>query len=201
MTANPAIHLPTLFVLLALAGSCGAAVAGGQDPQGHVETIVQEEVAVRGVVVAIDAGQRLLTLDTGTGTRVLPVAPRVVGLDTLREGDVIDVRYHRSILFDIQPAGSAEPGAYIAEDGRPVEDGRDGAGRVGEQEVTVLARVVEVDGGAGEFTVQGPSGATRTLHAETPEHREAVRRIRVGDLLRVRFREGLAVSLVPVEAH
>ncbi|MGY1457580.1 MULTISPECIES: hypothetical protein [unclassified Luteimonas] len=209
MNAKPSVCLFPFAAALALAlaaTGCSAAVATDADQveQGtgdQVETIVQAEVAVRGAVSAIDLEQRLVTLDTGTGSRVLPVDPRVADLDKLRVGDVVDVRYHRSILFDIQPGGTAEPGAWIAEDGR-AGDGPDGApARVGEQEVTVLATVVEVDGGAGAFTVQGPTGNVRTLQAETPEHREAVRKITVGDLLRVRFREGLAVSLAPVEVH
>ena len=176
----------------------GEARAAGQAADTAVERVLQAEVSVRGTVTAIDVAQRLVTLDTGTGLRVLPVDPRVADLEHLRTGDVIDVQYHRSILFDIQPAGSAEPGAYIAEDGRMAEGV---PGRIGEQEVTVLATVVEVDGKAGSFSVQGPAGNIRTLHAEKPEHVEAVGRIKVGDLLRVRFREGLAVSLAKVEMH
>lgn len=165
-------------------------------PPGEVETLVQDELAVRGVVSAIDVAGRRLSLDTAAGMRVLPVDPAVIGLDRLRVGDVVDVRYHRSVLFDIQPAGSAEPGAYIAESGRGA-----GPGAIGEQEVTVLATVIEVDATAGAFTVLGPSGNVRTLHAETPGHRAAVARIRVGDLLRVRFREAVAVSLAQAELH
>ncbi|MEN1956484.1 hypothetical protein [Luteimonas changyuni] len=192
-------HLIPLAAALALAS---AAIAGepsaeaGQATSSDVETMVQAEVAVRGSVTAIDVEKRLVTLDTGTGTRVLPVDPRVTGIDELRVGDVVDVRYHRSVLFDIQPGGSAEPGAYISEGLHPSN-----GGQVGEQEVTVLAAVVEVDAASGAFTVQGPSGNVRTLHAETPEHREAVGRIKVGDLLRVRFREGLAVSVAQAELH
>ena len=192
-----------LALVLGIVAGGGAGPAGAQTPAASaestsVETVVEAEVAVRGIVTAIDAAQRLVTLDTGTGSRVLPVDPRVADLDRLQVGDVIDVRYHRSVLFDIQPAGSAEPGAYIAEEGHG-DDAH--AGRVGVQEVTVLATVVEVDGHAGSFSVQGPGGEVRTLHAEKPEHREAVKRIRIGDMLRVRFREGLAVSLAPVEMH
>lgn len=161
------------------------------------ETLVQDEVALRGVVADIDVEGRRITLDTAAGTRVLPVGPKVPGLDRVRAGDVVDVRYHRSVLFDLQPAGSAEPGAYISESGRPAAQG----GVVGEQQVTVLATVIEVDATAGTFSVQGPSGNVRLLRAETPEHRAAVARIRVGDLLRVRFREGVAVSLARVEQH
>lgn len=209
MNARLSVRLFPFAAALALAMSataCSNADAAGADPAeqgtgGQVETIVQAEIAVRGVVSAIDLEGRQLTLDTGAGSRVLPVDPRVAGLDAIRVGDVVDVRYHRSVLFDIQPGGSAEPGAWIAEDGR-VGDGRGGAAVVvGEQEVTVLATVVEVDGEAGNFTVQGSAGNVRTLQAETPEHREAVGKIKVGDLLRVRFREGLAVSLAPVEMH
>ncbi|NLA67743.1 MAG: hypothetical protein GX856_05780 [Gammaproteobacteria bacterium] len=197
---NRYARMHTLFLAAAVAAvpAFAAAQAAGQDDAGRaVETVVQAEVDERGVVAAIDLGQRVLTLETATGTRVLPVDPRVDGFDALQVGDVVDVRYHRSILFDIQPQGSAEPGAYISERARDVGD----TGRVGEQEVTVLATVVGVDGAAGTFTVQGPAGNVRTLHAESPEHREMVRKIRVGDMLRVRFREGLAVSLAPVEMH
>lgn len=211
MVPTPRIRVFSSGAMLALAlatAGCSPARAADSDPpaagQGtgdRVETIVQAEVTVRGVVSAIDVERRQLTLETGTGSRVLPVDPRVAGLDRLSVGDVVDVRYHRSILFDIQPAGSAEAGAWIAEDGRAGDAAEGAPALVGEQEVTVMATVVEVDGEAGSFSVQGPGGDVRTLHARKPAHREAVKRIRVGDLLRVRFREGLAVSLAPVEMH
>lgn len=175
----------------------GPGTPDGAAPPAGAETVVQDEVALRGVVAAVDVEGRRITLDTAAGSRVLPVGPGVPGLDRIRVGDVVDVRYHRSVLFDVQPAGSAEPGAYISEAGRPAAQG----GVVGEQQVTVLATVVEVDAAAGTFSVQGPSGNVRLLRAETPEHRAAVARIRVGDLLRVRFREGVAVSLAQVEQH
>lgn len=200
-TAGHARRFPTTAALvLAIASLLPAAAAMAQAQEGArpVETLVQAEVAVRGTVTAIDTAQRLLTLDTGTGSRILPVDPRVAEFQGLRVGDVIDARYHRSVLFDIQPAGSAEPGAYIAEDGRVVDRDEGVPGVVGEQEVTVLAEVVEVDAQGGSFTVSGPGASVRTLYAEKPEHRAAVARIRVGDMLRVRFREGLAVALVKV---
>lgn len=202
-TSSRRFPTPAIVALaLALAfGHPGAARAAEPASAGEVESIVQAEVAVRGVITAIDVDQRLVTLDTATGTRQLPVDPRVADLELLKAGDVIDVRYHRSILFDIQPAGSAEPGAYIAEKGRMADRDEGVPARIGEQEVTVLAEVIEVDAQAGSFSVRGPGGSVRTLHAEKPEHIEAVGRIRVGDMLRVRFREGLAVSLARVEMH
>ncbi len=200
-TARTVLTPAVAALALALGSFTGSALANDQAPAAPVETIVQAEVAVRGVVTAIDVEQRLVTLDTATGTRELPVDPRVADLEHLHVGDVIDVSYHRSILFDIQPAGSAEPGAYIAEKGRMADRDEGVPARIGEQEVTVLAEVIEVDAQAGSFSVRGPGGSVRTLHAEKPEHIEAVGRIRVGDMLRVRFREGLAVSLARVEMH
>lgn len=200
MSARRRCRPLSVALLLALAPALAFA-APPAAPDHRVETLVQAEIAVRGMVTAVDLGQRIVTLETGTGTRALAVDPAVAQLEDLAIGDVIDVRYHRSILFDIQPAGSAEPGAWISERARDL-GGVDGPGtQVGEQEVTVVATVIEVDGDAGTFTVQGPSGNVRTLHAETADHREAVKRIRTGDLLRVRFREGMAVSLAPVELH
>ena len=190
-----------LFPLLAAIAWPAAALAAGPaeeavDMPAGVETIVEAAATVRGRVAGIDVGQRRLTLETGTGTRVMPVDPDVPGLERLHVGDLVDVRYHRSILFDIQPAGSGEPGAWLRHDAHPVD-----GGQAGELEVTVLATVIEVDAGAGAFTVQGASGNVRTLRAERPDHREAVGRIRVGDLLRVRFREGTAVSVAQAELH
>ena len=200
-TARTVLTPAIAALALALGSFTGSALANDKAPAAPVETIVQAEVAVRGVVTAIDVEQRLVTLDTATGTRELPVDPRVADFEHLHVGDVIDVSYHRSLLFDIQPAGSAEPGAYIAEKGRMADRDEGVPARIGEQEVTVLAEVIEVDAQAGSFSVRGPGGSVRTLHAEKPAHIEAVGRIRVGDMLRVRFREGLAVSRARVEMH
>jgi len=198
MTAPRRFHLLPLLAAIALGGAGHAAgpMPPTEEVPRDVETIVEADATVRGRIAAIDVDERRLTLETGTGTRVLPVDPDVPGLEHLHVGDLVDVRYHRSMLFDIQPAGSGQPGAYMRQDVHPVD-----RGQAGEQEVTVLATVIEVDGAAGAFTVQGATGSVRTLRAEKPEHREAVKRIRVGDLLRVRFREGLAVSVAQAELH
>lgn len=204
-TARTTRLTPAAAALVLALGACAGSVAFAAPPApapaDAVETVLQAEVAVRGTVTAIDAAQRLVTLDTATGARVLPVDPRVADLEHLRVGDVIDVRYHRSVLFDIQPAGSAEPGAYMAESGRRADRDAGVPERIGEQEVMVLAEVIEVDGKAGSFSVKGLDGAVHTLHAEQPAHVAAVGRIRVGDMLRVRFREGLAISLEQAAGH
>lgn len=175
------------------ATACATDVA--RSAPAPVEEVVQAEVAFRGTVSAIDPAARLVTVTGEEGTRVFPVDPRVEGLERLRIGDLVDIRYHRSVLFDIQPEGAAEPGAYIAEDGRVLDDGPGDAARVGEQEVTVLAPVVAVDVAAHRFTVRGVDGEPHALEAHTPEHREALQRIKVGDMLRVRFREAAAVAI------
>lgn len=161
----------------------------------QMEEMVQADVNLRGTVTSIDLDGRLVTVTSEEGTRVFPVDPRVEGLERLRAGDIVDIRYHASVLFDLQPAGAGEPGAYLAEDGRVVDDGPGDAGRVGEQEVTVLAPVVAVDLAAHRFTVRGVDGGLHELAAKTPEHRDALRGIKVGDMLRVRFREAVAVSV------
>lgn len=190
-TARTVSLIPAAVAALALAAcsvATGSGPASAQAAAPQTETIVQTEISVRGVAKAIDAGQRLLTLETATGLREFSVDGGVAGLDHVHAGDVVDVRYQRSILFDMQPAGSAEPGAYFAD-----------SGEAGGEQVTVLAEVFEVDGTAASFSVKGPSGDVRTFHAEEPVHVEAVRGIKIGDMLRVRFREGVVVSLEKVE--
>jgi hypothetical protein len=200
LTRSFLMRLPnaTRAVLIAtgLALSTVACAGGpGQAAQPQVEEHVQADVTLRGTVTAIDLPARAVTVATEEGTRVFPVDARVEGLERLRIGDVIDLRYHRSVLFDIQPEGAAEPGAYIAEDGHALDGTPADAARVGEQEVTVLAPVVSVDAAAHRFTVRGVDDALHVLEAHTPAHREALQRIKVGDMLRVRFREAVAVSV------
>lgn len=190
-TARQARLIPAAAALALAVGAVagGIPAASAQQDAPRTETAVQTEVSVRGTVKDVDAAERLLVLETATGLRELPVDPGVAGLDGLAAGDKVDVRYQRSVLFDIQPAGSGEPGAYIAN-----------TGEVGGEIVTALAEVIEVDGEAGSFTVQGPGGTVRSFHAEAAVHVEEIRRIKVGDMLRVRFRQGVAVAVDKVAA-
>ena len=93
-----------------------------------------------------------------------------------------------------QPAGSAEPGAYIKQDntvGKTGEKPRVGASEV----VTVLAPIRAIDVANNTVTVEGPRGNVVTLDVVKPEHRARLPQLKVGDMLRIAFTEAAAVRV------
>lgn len=174
--------------------------AGNGDPQIAVtgEQVVEAEVAWQGTVTSVEPGQRLLSLRDAEGReRTVRVDEQVQRLERMRPGDRVEVYYRRSLVFDMQPAGSAEPGAYIWEDEQHPDPERPGV--VDREMVEVLSPLVAVDAAANTISVQAPNGSVHVLDVEEPRHREALSRLSVGDLLRIRFLRLLAVRVVPAE--
>ena len=99
-----------------------------------------------------------------------------------------------AVTVDIQPAGGAEPGAYIKRDedvARTGERPRAGAAEV----VTVLAPIRAIDTKNNTITVEGPRGNVVTLDVRKPEHQARLGQLKVGDMLRVAFTEAAAVQV------
>lgn len=190
-----------LCLLLPL-GACASTAQEGQPAPDAAqvpaagERMVEAEVAWQGRVTDVDAGARLVTLREADGReRTFRIDPEVQRLDQVRVGDMVEVFYQRSLVFDMTPAGSAEPGAYIWQDEQHPDPERPGV--VDREVVTVLAPLVAVDAGAGTISVRGPRGAVRVLEVEEPRHRAALSGLEAGDMLRIQFRRLLAVRLVP----
>jgi|SRR5690554_1194052 len=179
-------------------GSPPAAVpeAAAAEPVGTREQLVEAEIAWSGMVIAVDAGARLVTLRDADGKeRTFRIEEQVQRLETMEVGDRVEVYYRRSLVFDMQPAGSAEPGAYIWEDAAHPDPARPGV--VDREVVVVLAPLVAIDTGAHTISVQSPNGSIHVLEVQEPRHREALPGLEVGDLLRIQFRRVLAVRVLP----
>lgn len=193
--ASPVFAIGLLLPLAACAGTGGQPQ---QQPAAAQEQVVEAEVAWQGTVTAVDADERLLTLRDSEGqVRTVRVDEQVQRLERMQPGDRVEVYYRRSLVFDMQPAGSAEPGAYIWEDEQHPDPERPGV--VDREVVVVLAPLVAVDAAANTISVRAPNGSVHVLDVEEPRHREALSRLSVGDLLRIQFRRLLAVRVVPGE--
>ena len=112
----------------------------------------------------------------------------------LEVGDTVTLMYRRSVAFDLQPAGSAEAGAYIEQDGARAVEGAKPAGIVGER-VTVLAPIVAIDRAANTVSVRGPRGNVQMIDVVKPEYQKQLGKLKIGDLLRITYTEALAVSV------
>lgn len=192
----------TLLALCLLVPLGACAGSGQERPQRSAaaaqERVVEAEVAWQGTVTAVDAGERLLTLrDAGGEERTLRVDEQVQRLERMQVGDRVEAYYRRSLVFDMQPGGSAEPGAYIWQDEQHPDPERPGI--VDRELVVVLAPLVAVDAVANTISVRAPNGSVQVLDVEQPRHREALAGLRVGDLLRIQFRRLLAVRVTSAD--
>ena len=123
-------------------------------------------------------------------------ASGVRNFNQIHVGDTISVDYLNAVAIDVQPAGSAEPGAYIKDDKDVAKLGE--KPRAGKSEtVTVLAPITAIDTVKNTVTLQGPRGNQVTLDVVKPEHRARLAQLKVGDMLRVAFTEAVAVQVRP----
>ena len=187
---------PPLALSLALTLAMAAACSTAPDAETPTE-VAAVEITASGTVTAIDTPNRLITIRNQTNEEVQVHADETVrNFDQIRVGDVVSLDYKRSVAVDIQPAGSAEPGAYIKEDEDVAKLGE--KPRAGmSQTVTVLAPILAIDTARNTITVKGPRGNVVELDVIRPEHQARLSQLKVGDILRVAFTEAAAVSVRP----
>lgn len=188
-----------LCLLLPLAACASGASQPGatlQDPPARgSEEVVEAEIAWEGTVTAVDADERLVTLRDAQGEqRTFRIEEQVERLDTMEVGDRVQVYFRRALVFDMQPAGSAEPGAYMWQDEQHPDPVKPGV--VDREVVVVLSPLVAIDTEANTLSVQSPNGSIHVLEVEEPRHRESLRGLQVGDLLRIQFRRVVAVRVL-----
>lgn len=165
-------------------------------PASEQEQVMEAEIAWQGTVTAVDAAARLVTLRDAAGEeRTFRIEEQVQRLDSVQPGDRVEIYFQRSLVFDMQPAGSAEPGAYIWEDRQHPDPDRPGV--VDREVVVVMSPLVAIDTGASTISVESPNGSIQVLEVREPRHREALHGLEVGDLLRIQFRRVLAVRVLP----
>ncbi|HEY5851099.1 MAG TPA: hypothetical protein VIT62_10105 [Lysobacter sp.] len=186
-------HALTLALTLALATACSTATPASTGPSETVAMNVQ----ATGKIIDIDTPSRLVTIENEAGKQVQVHADETVrNFNQIRVGDVVQIDYVNAVTVDIQPAGSAEPGAYIKEDQDVAKTGD--KPRYGEsQVVTVLAPIEAIDTVNNTITVKGPRGNVVTLDVKKPEHQARLKNLKVGDMLRIAFTEAAAVQINP----
>ena len=194
-TALPSVL--ALAVTMALATACSTTTPAAAAAADHPSETVAMSVQATGKIVNIDSPSRLVTIEGEDGKQVEVHADETVrNFDQVHVGDVVQVDYVNAVTIDIQPAGSAEPGAYIKEGQDVAKTGE--KPRYGKAEVvTVLAPIEAIDTVNNTITVKGPRGNVVTLDVKKPEHQARLKNLKVGDMLRIAFTEAAAVSIKP----
>jgi hypothetical protein len=174
-----------------------AGVCASKPPEPvTVESIEEVSVAVE----AVDVDKRMVTLRGPQGnTFAVQVAPTVRNLAQVKVGDRVVARYYEALAAELRRRGddSGETGAPVIEAGigRAPEGARprDVVGTQSRQTV----RITNVNNNNHIVSFYGSDGLARSLPVHTPQGREFISKLKVGDEVEVTYTEAVAISVEP----
>ena len=184
--------LALLMALAAIAGGERTAAAQSTASKASPLLVVAETTSIEARLDAVDAKTRLIMV---TGTRgktlTLRVGPEVKGLDQLKPGDQLVVRYFEPLAVFVrkgsEPRAAAEGGAVqvMSRGKRPVP--------VAVDTLEFKGTVEGVEYAKRRITLKGPEGKTRTIKVDpSVKHLDEVKK---GDQIVVRYTEARAFSV------
>ena len=184
-----------MWMSLTLVGALAAAGAQAQSEAtvmtaGGGEMAIGHRAEITATVKSIDLATRRVELQGPEG-RVLPitVGDDVKNLDKLAVGDKVLVEYFQSLAFSLV---MAEAGLSLSESTDIVQPEGSGApGKAMVHRVTAVARIIEIDVPGQVVTLVGPRG--NEVDVEVPK--DALAKVKVGDLVKVVYTEALAASI------
>jgi translation initiation factor IF-1 len=183
-------------VALLLLGSLLTACAARPPEPVRSETV--ETVA--GTVEAVDDETRTVTLRGTTGdTYDFQIAPSVRHFTQVRVGDRVVVQLYTVLAAELRHRGDAsgetEAPVTTGDVALAPENARPG-GVVGKQ-VHQTVRITAVNNRNHVVTFYGSDGLSRSFPVRTPQGREFISKLRIGDEVDVWYTEGLAISVEP----
>lgn len=153
------------------------------------------EVTTVATVESVDADDRTITLKGAQGdTRTLKVDEQVRNLDQVKEGDIVNVAYQEATTVRVVKKAERSEDDVVIDQADPGEKPR---GKVSRQ-VSVTSEILAIDKSKGTVTLRGDNDSLTTLWVRHPERLEG---LKVGDHLKITYREAIAVSVQPAEPN
>ena len=154
------------------------------------KTVSSQMKVETGVVEAIDAATRAVTLKKADGTFVTTVAgPDVKRFAELKVGDKVTARYYENVVIRVKMPG--EPDTISGTKGTTGSDQVLPGGTKAKQ-VTITATITAIDPAAPSITFTGPNGWKYTSKVQDTE---ALAKVKVGDKVDIIWTEAMLVSL------
>ena len=152
---------------------------------------VSSEVRVEtGVVEAIDATTRAVTIKKAVGTVVTTVAgPEITHFSEVKVGDKITARYYENVVVRVKQPG--EPDVASATRGTAGANQATPGGTKAKQ-VTLTVTITGIDPAVPSISFTGPGGWKYTSKVQDTE---ALAKVKVGDKVDIVWTEALLVSL------
>jgi hypothetical protein len=174
---------------LAVFAIAAALPALAQPPKQAVDTMV---VNLVGTIEAIDAAERVVSVNIDGEVYAIAVKPDVKRFGELKVGDKLSAEYQESVLMEVRQPGAAAPAAAAGGDavrvaGKAVRP----SGTVVQQQVgTVLVKAI--DHKTPSITVETGDASIVTMKVDHPERLAAVK---VGDKIDIKYTRVFTVRL------
>jgi hypothetical protein len=158
----------------------------------QTKTVSSEMRVETGVVEAIEASSRKVTLRKSDGALVTTVAgPEIKRFNEIKVGDTITARYYDSVVLRLKRPGEAEE--VSAARGTTGSDQATPGGTKAKQ-MTMTVTITAIDTTTPSITFTGPEGYKYTSKVQDPV---ALSKVKVGDKVDMVWTEALLVSLEP----
>ena len=174
-------------VIAAAVLASGAGIAMAQ-----VKTLSSEMRVESGVVEAIEASTRSVTLKKADGTYVTTVAgPDIKRFGELKVGDKVTARFYENIILRLKRPGESE--GYSAAKATTGSDQATPGGTRAKQ-VSITATITAIDTAMPSITFTGPNG---WKYSSKVQDTEALAKVKVGDKVEITWTEAVLVSVEP----
>lgn len=159
---------------------------------------ISNEFSATAAVVSVDARTRVVTVRTEDGSLVqIKCGEDVRNFAQIAPGDTLHVRYMESLEASLRPAGEpAEPATGVAAS-VGAELGAAPAGGVGAA-ISVRVRIESLDLPHDIVVFSLPSGELSARRVATPEGREFVKGLKIGDTVQLDYTQVLAMAIEKV---
>ena len=154
------------------------------------KTVKSEMRTETGVVEAVEAQTRTVTIKKADGTYVTTVAgPEIKRFDEVKIGDKVTAKYYENVIVRVKKPGEPDVDSKAA--------GTTGAGQATPggtkaKQRTITATISGVDMNTPSITFTGPNGWKYTSKVQDTE---ALAKVKVGDKVDIVWTEAMLVSL------
>jgi ASC-1-like (ASCH) protein len=148
-------------------------------------------------VIKINLKSRVVRLAGESGDTVdVKVKPEVKTLDQIKVGDTIKLTYDELFTVHVESGKSNEKTTAAAQESNrtDAQAGQTPSTKLTEKR-TYKATITAIDEAAGTATLQGADGVTATV---TPEHKENLKKVKVGDRVVFTYTEALSANVEKV---
>ncbi len=165
-------------------------ISGARTVAAQSKTITSEMRTETGVVEAVEAQTRTVTIKKADGTYVTTVAgPEIKRFDEVKIGDKVTAKYYENVIVRVKKPGEPDVDSKAA--------GTTGAGQATPggtkaKQRTITATVTAMDPAVPSMTFTGPNGWKYTSRIQDTA---AAAQVKVGDKVDIVWTEAMLVSI------